>query len=111
MYKQSNVLTSFFIAGFQHHDGALVLEKLKPGKKLTLVAEADNPYDPCAVALYRKGVQIGYIPKDENALVSMLLAFGHDDVFECRIMQVNPTADPWHQVRVGLYVVDKTKKK
>lgn len=111
MYKQSNILTSFFISGFQYHDGALVIDKLKPGKKLALKAEPDNPYDPCAVAIYRKDVQLGYIPKDENVLISQLLAFGHEKVVECRVMQVNPMADPWHQVRVGLYITDATKKK
>ena len=87
-----------------------MLDKLKPGKKLALKAEPDNPYDPCAVAIYRKDVQLGYVPKDENALISQLLSFGHEKVIECRVMQVNPTADPWHQVRVGLYITDATKK-
>lgn len=110
MYKPSSIITSFFIAGFQHHEGALALDKLKPGKKLALKAEPDNPYDPCAVAIYRKKVQLGYVPQDENKLLSQLLAFGHENVIECRVMQVNEKADPWKQVRVGLYVVDNTKK-
>ena len=43
MYTPSRRMLSFYIRGFQYWDGALVLKKLKPGKKLALVAEPDNP--------------------------------------------------------------------
>ena len=33
-------------------------------------------------------------------------SFGHSDAFECHVMQANTQADPWKQVRVGIYVVD-----
>ena len=105
MYEPTRNVTSFCIAGFKHHEGAFVLGKLKVGKKLELVPEFDNPYDPCAMAIYRKGVKLGYVPKDENYMLSLLSFYGHD-VFECRVMQVNPEADPWNQVRVGIYVKD-----
>ena len=89
MYEPSKIMQSFFIAGFQYHDGALALKKLKAGKKLELVAEPDNPHDPDAVAIYRKGVHLGYVPGDSNATIAQLLRFGHANVLECRIMQVD----------------------
>ncbi len=106
MYEPCKHLETFFIAGFQHHDGALQLDQLKAGKKLDLVPEPDNPYDPDAVAIMRKGAKLGYVPKGKNSLVSLLTFYGHADVFECRVMQVDPKASPWEQVRVGLYVRD-----
>ena len=111
MYESSKIMQSFFIAGFQYHDGALALKKLKPGKKLELIAELDNPHDPDAVAIYRKGVHLGYVPGDSNATIAQLLRFGHANVLECRIMQVDKKADPWKQVRVGIYVTDNRKQK
>lgn len=39
MYEPSRNLFSFHIAGFQHHDGALVLGDLKAGNALELVPE------------------------------------------------------------------------
>ena len=105
MYEPSKIMQSFFIAGFQYHDGALALKKLKPGKKLELID------DPDAVAIYRKGVHLGYVPGDSNATIAQLLRFGHANVFECRIMQVDKKADPWKQVRVGIYVTDNRKQK
>ena len=63
------------------------------------------------MAIYRKGVHLGYVPGDSNATIAQLLRFGHANVFECRIMQVDKKADPWKQVRVGIYVTDNRKQK
>ena len=40
------------IAGQSHWDIAEIFGELKPGSKLKLKAESDNPYDPNAVAVY-----------------------------------------------------------
>lgn len=106
MYEPGRHIDTFFVAGFQHHDGALVLGGMKVGDSIALVPEPDNPYDPQAVALRFAGTMIGYVPRDKNALVATFAYYGHAGAFECRILQVNPEADPWNQVRVGLYVTD-----
>lgn len=106
MYEPSRHLDTFCISGFQHHDGALVLKQLEAGMTLDLVAEPDNPYDRDAIAIKFRNVMLGYVPANNNALLSLMMLYGHEDIFECRILQVDPTADPWKQVRVGLYVKD-----
>lgn len=63
MYEPSRNLFSFHIAGFQHHDGALVLGKLKAGDTLELVPERDNPYDAEAIAVKFHGAMLGYVPR------------------------------------------------
>jgi hypothetical protein len=107
MYKPSRLVTSFNIAGFKYHDGALVLDKLHPGKKVKLVPEPDNPYDRNAIQLRYKGTKLGYVPREENGLMALMAYFGHKDVFEARVLQVDPEAEPRNQVRVGIYVTDK----
>lgn len=107
MYEPSRQVNSFYIAGFQYHDGAFVLDKLKPGNKLKMVPEPDNPYDPNAIALRYKKVKLGHVPHNENQLLAIMAHYGHTGVFEARVLQVNPDAAPWHQVRVGIYVKDK----
>lgn len=87
-------------------DGALVLGDLKAGDKLTLCAERDNPHDPEAVAIYYGKTKLGYVPGNEVGPLSLMMYYGHEDVFEARVQQVAPERSPWHQVRVGLYVVD-----
>lgn len=104
--NRSRLYASFNIAGFQYWDGALALEKLHAGKKLKLVPEPENPYDPNAVALYCKGFKLGFVPREQNAELAQLLYFGHNHVFEARVQQVAPDCKPWEQVRVGIYVVD-----
>lgn len=106
MYEPSRHVSTFFVAGFQYHDGALVFDKLKVGTLLQMSAERDNPYDPEAMALSIDGTMIGYVPREQNSLVSLLDYYGHGDAFEVRVLQVNPEASPWEQVRVGLYVKD-----
>lgn len=105
-YEPSKKLTGFHIKGFQHWDGALVLKYIEVGDQLDLVREADNPYDPQAIAIYFKGTKLGYVPATENDLFSMMMFYGHADVFETRVLQVDPEADPWEQVRMGIYVKD-----
>lgn len=106
MYEPSRHLKTFYVAGFQHYDGALVLDKLKPGKRLKMMFEQDNPYDPNAVALYYKKTKLGYVPRCENETMALMAFYGHGAVFEARVLQVDPDADPWNQVRVGIYVTD-----
>lgn len=91
---------------FQYADGALVLGDIKAGDKLTLCAERDNPHDPEAVAIYYGNTKLGYVPGNEVGPLSLMMYYGHEDVFEARVQQVAPERSPWHQVRVGLYVVD-----
>lgn len=105
-YEPSKKLVSFHIRGFQHWDGALVLSELKAGDELALMAEPNNPHDPEAIAVYFKDTKLGYVPSEENALFSTMFFYGHADVFEARAMQVDTEADPWEQVRMGIYVKD-----
>ena len=106
MYQPSRHLTTFFIAGFQHYDGALVINQMSIGDSIELCPEPGNPYDPESIALYFNGVMIGYVPADQNSLPSTVFHFGHTDILECRSLQVDKEAAPWKQVRVGLYVTD-----
>jgi hypothetical protein len=58
------------LAGFRHHDGGEVLRDLKPGARLELVREPENPYDANAVRVEWRGVKLGYVPRRDNAAVA-----------------------------------------
>ena len=96
----------FILQDSRIRDGALVLGDLKVGDKLTLCAERDNPHDPEAVAIYYGNTKLGYVPGNGVGPLSVMMHYGHEGVFEARVQQVAPERSPWHQVRVGLYVVD-----
>lgn len=70
------------------------------------VPSAITPHDPEAVAIYYGKTKLGYVPGNEVGPLSLMMYYGHEDVFEARVQQVAPERSPWHQVRVGLYVVD-----
>lgn len=106
MYEPSRNLFTFHIAGFQHHDGALVLSQIKAGDALELVPEPDNPHDPDAVAVKFRGTMLGYVPADSVGPLSVMFHYGHADVFECIVIQVAPENDPWKQVRASVRVTD-----
>ena len=54
-----------------------LVEDLKPGSRVSFVAEPDNPYDENAVmALDAQGRKLGYIPRHENSIIGALLKAG-----------------------------------
>ena len=106
MYEPSREFLSMHVAGFSHWYGDEVMHKLRPGAKLRMVAEPDNPYDPNAIALYKGKTKIGYVPRDRNSALAQLLHFGHGQVFECRVTRVDPTAHPERMVFARVLVRD-----
>lgn len=106
MYEPSRNLLTFHVAGFQFHDGALVLSEIKVGDVLELVPEPDNPHDPDAVAVKFRGTMLGYVPAESAGPLAVMFHYGHKDAFECRAIQVAPDKDPWKQLRACLYVTD-----
>lgn len=106
MYERSKQMDCFHINGFQYWDGATVVGVMKVGDTLRLCAETDNPHDSDAVALYYGSTKLGYVPADKNELLAQLMYFGHGDIVEARVLQVDTEADPWKQVRVGIFMTD-----
>lgn len=54
-----------------------LLDELKPGSRVIFLREPDNEHDARAVmALDERGRKIGYIPRDQNAIISALLDAG-----------------------------------
>ena len=107
MSERSRHVADFLIAGVRFWDGAMVLDQLKPGKKLKLKAEPDNPVDADAVEIYYKGVKLGYVPRQHNEFPSQLLRLGYKEALECRVLKVDPQAEPWQQIHVGIYMNKK----
>jgi len=64
------------LAGFRHYDGENVWRDLKPGDRLELVREPENPYDANAVRVEWRGVKLGYVPRRDNAAVARQMDHG-----------------------------------
>ncbi len=92
------------IAGFSHWEGCLVINDLKPGAKLELERDANNPFDPHAVAIYYENNKLGYIPKNQNEDISIFLDMGHSNIFDARVQSVSPDNHPESQVRIAIFI-------
>jgi len=64
------------LAGFRHYDAREVWRAVRPGDRLELVREPDNPYDPNAVRVEWRGRKLGYLPRRENGAVARQLDRG-----------------------------------
>ena len=85
------VIQSSRLAGFRHHQAPALLRALRPGSTLTLAAEAENPHDPDAVAVFWHGYKLGYIPSGENLVAARLLARRRN--LSARIRRLRPRAE------------------
>ena len=106
MYEMSREFMSTHVAGFEHWYGTEVAHKLRPGKKLKLRPEPDNPYDPNAVAVLCGKTKIGYVPRAKNGMLAFFMHFGYGEIFEARVQSVDWTCHPERQVRMTIRVRD-----
>ena len=90
-----------FVRGFQYGHGYDLLAQLVPGTALQLVREPDNRYDAQAVRVEAFGRKIGYLPRESNRTVSLLLDAGHALLAE--VSHVNDEAADWQMLRLGVY--------
>lgn len=86
------------LAGFRHHEAPRLWPALRGHDILTLVREADNPYDPDAVALYWKGRKLGYLPRGKNFMVARLLDGARP--LSARVESLRPKADRNARIRI-----------
>ncbi len=64
------------VRGFAYHRGPQVLHRLRVGDPLKLVREPDNAFDENAVAVHWNGEQLGYLPREDNAMLAVMLDRG-----------------------------------
>ncbi len=98
---------NFDIAGFSYWDGAVVFNDLKIGTQLRLEREAENQYDPKAVAIYYGEYKLGFVPRSCNDAICKLCEAGYSDIFDVRINRVSPVEQPEDQIGVIVSLIDK----
>ncbi len=91
------------LAGFQYHVGAALWTELKVGDELALVREPANPHDARAVRVEWRGMQLGYLPRAENAAVAAAMDRG--ERVAARIAALVEHRNPWRRVRIDVFVV------
>jgi len=70
---QKYYLLQSFVAGFRFHKGVKFLKLMKQNDILELKREPNNKYDSNAIAICCKNKMIGFIPAENNQILSRLL--------------------------------------
>ena len=81
------VYKSFRIAGIAYYEALFVIGKLNIGDKLKLRPE-ENMHDEHAIAVYRKDKKLGYIPRNANYSISVMMRKGWD-IFEAYVQRID----------------------
>lgn len=97
-------LLQCFVRGFQFYNGPKILKELNKNDLLDLVREPDNEYDDCAIALYHNEHKIGFIPREENMILSILLDANLLKL-QAEIGKIEPKARTWENVFVAIYAL------
>jgi hypothetical protein len=94
-------LLQCFVAGFRFHSGMQHLDRMKEGELLELRREPDDAYDDSAIALYWNELKIGYIPKEENTLLSRLLDAEALELI-AEITHLKKEVRPWENLHIAV---------
>lgn len=102
-YQKIYLLQSF-IRGFRFSEGPELLSEMKEGDMLELVREPDNPHDPCAIALHFNDHHVGYLPREDNEMLSRLLDASVINLM-AEITHLKREAAAWENVHIAVYVL------
>ena len=80
------------LAGFRYHQGERLWPRLRPGQRLDLIREPDNPFDPCAVRVEWRGRKLGYLPRAQNVAIARLLDRGEPLEVRIKALRLGPDA-------------------
>ncbi|MFT3903076.1 MAG: HIRAN domain-containing protein [Niabella sp.] len=100
-------LLQSFVRGFRFYKGPSLLDRMNEGDLLQMVREAENEYDDRAIALHFNNNKIGYIPQEDNAVLSRLM---DADVIQLQaeITHLKKEAKAWENVHIAVYVLKET---
>jgi hypothetical protein len=103
VFKQDILVLQCIVAGTSHQALDSVESSLRGAVKLEVVREANNQFDPFAVALHFQGVKIGYVPRDKNEVIARLLDAGKTFF---AVIQASDREGKWLKLDVRVFIQD-----
>ena len=92
------IYNKFYIAGYQYYKGSSLA--LSVEDVLQMKREKNNKYDVKAIALFFKGVKVGFVPQRENGIISSLL--DQDIKIYAHVIKVDCSRPTWERILVEL---------
>jgi hypothetical protein len=77
--------------------------QLMPDTILKMLRDPDNKHDEQAIGIYFNQTRIGWVPMEQNEVVSRLMDAGK--AFFCRITQTNRKGN-WLKIKVKIFMVE-----
>jgi len=104
---EEKALYEFYVAGVQFHDLSACINDIKVDDILALRTEPTNRFDPNAVRIELNlddhSIMLGYIPAKGEGLSAKVSAKLEMDPLICKVLEVNPGAKTWEQLKVGIF--------
>ena len=103
-FSREIFLLEITVAGTSYRDEIYDVEPLlKKGTILKMIRHPHNEYDELAIAIYYEDIQIGWVPRRMNEVISRLMDAGK--AFFCRVVSVEDV-DSWGKVKGRIYMVE-----
>ncbi len=90
------------LAGFRYYDGRKLWPELRVGDALTLVREADNPYDANAIRVEWRERKLGFVPRADNAALARFMDRGQR--LEGRVTALPKDKRRWRGIEFDIYL-------
>ncbi len=97
-------LLQFFVRGFQYYEGPKILKDINKNGLVDLVREPKNKYDDCAIAIHFEGIKIGYVPREDNLVLSNIIDANLLNL-QAEITHIEPQAAEWENIHVAIFAL------
>ena len=101
--EKTTALLKCYIAGYAYYEGDRVINQLKPGLKLDLIREPENPYDSKAIAVYFQQHKLGFIPRVNNKVIATIM--DQKTTVFAKILKIKPEENDWEKVKLEVLMV------
>lgn len=95
----------FYIAGYRYYDGETIADSLLEGKPVNFKREPQCIHDTKAVAIYAGRKKLGYVPRKDNAIISILMDQGV--IIKGKIQKRNFDDQPRKRVKISVFTAFK----
>lgn len=118
-YYRTKLLMSCYVAGVGYHDIEEQWGELYIGKKLALIRQHNNEHDANAIAValddeydgdpdnYAFDYILGYIPKNCNKLLAIMLDMGWQNAFVTKISEMNENVPYDKRLKINIFIKSK----
>lgn len=89
-----------YVRGLDYYNYFELQTQLQPQTPLTLVREPDNKHDYKAIAVQAFEKKIGYIAREDNAVLARMLDSGFD--LQAEVRRLNDSETTWHALRIEI---------